>query len=80
MKSVNVCSCGEKFRMAEDWRDHLPCSGTKEEQLKNRIYVLETLLNRIFHHMKTMVCCGYSDWVDNTCKDIEGVLNNAKNQ
>lgn len=26
------CTCGEKFLDAEDWRDHLPCPGSPEEQ------------------------------------------------
>jgi hypothetical protein len=30
---MSDCTCGVKFRDAEDFRDHLPCEGTKEEQL-----------------------------------------------
>jgi hypothetical protein len=26
------CTCGRRFMDAEDYRDHLPCMGTKEEQ------------------------------------------------
>ena len=26
------CTCGEKFRDAEDFRDHLPCPGSPTEQ------------------------------------------------
>jgi hypothetical protein len=28
----DVCTCGMKFRTGEDFRDHMPCSGTDEEQ------------------------------------------------
>jgi hypothetical protein len=27
------CTCGEMFRDAEDFRGHLPCPGTKEQQV-----------------------------------------------
>lgn len=33
----NTCSCGEKFRDAEDWRDHMPCPGTPSEQEISRL-------------------------------------------
>jgi hypothetical protein len=29
---MSECTCGEKFRDAEDFRDHLPCPGSKEKQ------------------------------------------------
>jgi len=35
------CSCGEKFRDAEDYRDHLPCPGSELEQMKARVAYLE---------------------------------------
>jgi hypothetical protein len=28
----DFCTCGAKFRTGEDYRDHLPCPGTKEQQ------------------------------------------------
>jgi hypothetical protein len=31
--SGDHCSCGLKFRTGEDFRDHMPCPGTKEEQV-----------------------------------------------
>ena len=30
--SGDICTCGWKFRTAEDFRDHMPCDGTKSEQ------------------------------------------------
>lgn len=33
----NTCTCGERFRTAEDWRDHLPCPGTASEQEISRL-------------------------------------------
>ena len=33
------CTCGRKFRDAEDYRDHLPCLGTKAEQEIARLRV-----------------------------------------
>lgn len=31
------CTCGQKFLDAEDWRDHMPCEGTRDEQLALRV-------------------------------------------
>ena len=28
----DYCTCGVKFRTGEDYRDHLPCPGTQEQQ------------------------------------------------
>jgi len=30
------CTCGDKFRDAEDFRDHLPCPGSPAEQAYER--------------------------------------------
>lgn len=34
---MSECTCGKKFRDAEDYRDHLPCEGTKEQQEISRL-------------------------------------------
>lgn len=34
-----TCTCGRTFRIAEDFNDHLPCPGTKEQW---RVKELET--------------------------------------
>jgi len=39
------CICGEHFRDAEDYRDHLPCPGSPEEQavVKERSLIVKYL-------------------------------------
>lgn len=34
--SGDHCTCGVKFRTAEDFRDHMPCDGTEEQQATAR--------------------------------------------
>ena len=31
------CTCGQDFLDPEDYRDHLPCEGNTEQQLKNAL-------------------------------------------
>jgi hypothetical protein len=30
------CTCGGRFMDAQDWRDHMPCPGTEQEQATAR--------------------------------------------
>jgi hypothetical protein len=34
--SGDVCTCGGTFRTGEDFRDHMPCPGTKEFQITEK--------------------------------------------
>jgi len=38
--SGSTCTCGATFRTGEDYRDHMPCPGTGEEQETQRIAAL----------------------------------------
>lgn len=38
--SGKECTCGATFRGGEDYRDHLPCPGTKEEQENSALAAL----------------------------------------
>lgn len=52
--SGKICSCGVRFRDAEDFRDHMPCAGTPEEQtiakLQTRLDIAENALDQIGIH------------------------------
>lgn len=45
--SGDLCTCGASFRLAEDYRDHLPCPGSETEQLRARVAYLEKGLQGI---------------------------------
>jgi hypothetical protein len=48
----DFCTCGTKFRTGEDYRDHLPCPGTKEQQ---EIVELRAENERLRATLRTMV-------------------------
>ena len=53
---MSDCTCGQKFRDAEDFRDHLPCGGTPEQE---RIRELEA---------EVIVLRGRIDSLQDACK------------
>ncbi len=36
-RNPQECTCGKRFLLAEDFRDHLPCEGTEEQQEIRRL-------------------------------------------
>lgn len=46
----NSCTCGQTFLDAEDFRDHLPCTGNTEQQLKNALFDLVKKVNYALEH------------------------------
>jgi len=38
VRTPGECSCGQKFRTGEDFRDHLPCPGSAAEQAYRKGY------------------------------------------
>lgn len=43
----DTCTCGEKFRTAEDDRDHMPCPGTPLEQTRIQLAIVTGALREI---------------------------------
>lgn len=43
-RALNECNCGQKFRTAEDYRDHLPCESYSHSLAQAHILKLEEAL------------------------------------
>lgn len=44
---MSACTCNRKFLDAEDFRDHLPCDGTVEQQLRRERDALAARLEEV---------------------------------
>lgn len=51
MNSGNNCTCGVRFMDAEDFRDHLPCSGSARDRL-----VEKQTVDKIVKWLRTDSC------------------------
>ena len=63
----DTCTCGKSFRGGEDYRDHLPCPGSKEDQLRA---ALKRLIDRVLALQFGCRCAYWDDRCLN-CKRIE---------
>jgi hypothetical protein len=63
------CICGGLFRLAEDYRDHLPCPVLLKQKRMER---MEALLTEILKDLNEIdFCCGYNGVIEGLREKIE---------